>query len=378
MALISVCKLYALPAGSNPEQGKTYYIYNVEKQMFLYADNDGIAMLGSGGTPVTLSVADATAGTFFMTLSNGNKLAASLFNNVKTDGTGKYDQWGFERVAGSTDGRYYISCRMKEANAFGYLVWSQLTERLMTFFAKPADILYNGQWIFVSESDYENKVVVLDEVSETYTAPAAGGAATVHLKRAMTLNSWNTFSVPFDISGTQLKQAFGDDVRVAEFTGCDETTLYFTSVTGVEAGKPYLIRPVKDYLPAGYYVFEGVTRFVDEPENVTQGTVTYMPSFVQTTAPKGAYVLRKNEVYHLQSDMTMKGFRAYFVESGTDAKISFWTLDEGTTAIDGITESNADGGAVYSVSGQKVRNAGSGTNGLAKGIYIVNGKKVVR
>ena len=49
---------------------------------------------------------------------------------------------------------------------------------------------------------------------------------------------------------------------------------------------------------------------------------------------------------------------------------------ETPTAINGINAENAMEGDLYNVSGVKVRKAGQSLNGL-KGIYILNGKKVV-
>ena len=45
--------------------------------------------------------------------------------------------------------------------------------------------------------------------------------------------------------------------------------------------------------------------------------------------------------------------------------------------INGIQTENLDNATIYSVNGQVVRTNATTTKGLAKGVYVVNGKKVV-
>ncbi len=149
-------------------------------------------------------------------------------------------------------------------------------------------------------------------------------------------------------------------------------------VEQVEAGVPYLVYPTAGYGDKGYYEFTDVTRFVATPQAVTQSQVSYTPSFVSTTAPQGAYVLSQNVVYHLTSAMAMKGFRAYFVENSAAAKISTWSLDGVVTGIEEIDMQEAQPFDVYNMNGQKVRANATSLDGLSNGVYIVNGKKVVK
>ena len=207
-----------------------------------------------------------------------------------------------------------------------------------------------------------------------------GTSATVRLKRTFTLNAWNSLCLPFGVEETGIISQFGKDAKVAEFTGATATTLQFTTVSRIEAGKSYLVYPTQAALEGkDYYEFFNVRQFADVPSPVVRAPITYQGSFVKTTAPKGAYVLRKNEVYHLQSDMAMKGFRACFVQDeSSEAKISVWTLD-GKQAT-GIGHVEGDIGVkydVYNVNGQMVRKDATTLNGLDNGVYIVNGKKII-
>lgn len=144
----------AQPAAQKPADGQTYYVYNLGSAGYLHDSNSAITLSGSG-TAVTLTKADDTAGTFFMTAAGG-RLSATPFEGISTDGSGAYDQWLFTPVEG-TDGVYNISYCMREANIFPFLYADATAPsgsglKMQPYL--PADSHTAGQWIFVAESDY--------------------------------------------------------------------------------------------------------------------------------------------------------------------------------------------------------------------------------
>ncbi len=377
------------PEGKTPTAGSTYYLYNVDQGGYLSAGSDGVLTIGSPYLAVTLNqpTTTTTADNDFYTIeANGKKVMAALWSTpvLGDNKQGYYDQWKFDAVSGKTN-VYTVGCRSREAGALYYMYWSNITSSLSTVLLKAWTTFNNAQWKLVSPDDIESQVITLDETATTYTAAAIANVATIQLKRTLTQNSWNSFCVPFDIDADQLKAQFGDDVKVAEYTGLDATTIKFTSATSVQAGTPYLLYPTAEAPTTGYYTFTGVTSLLSSPTEVTQSndgtTLTCHPSFCQTTAPKDAYVLRKNVVYCLTSDMTMKGFRAYFTEtngSSAGINISAWSLDGDATAIGDITVGGSTKHDIYNTAGQKVKTNTADTDDLPQGVYIVNGKKVTK
>lgn len=370
--------------GQKPETEKTYYLYNVYKKCYVAFDDNGKMTLGGQGSPVTLSRVDEnTEAAFFMATASGSKVATSFLGDVSADGTGAYDHWIFQTVdKNDAEQIYAIGCRMPDAGAVAFLYWSDLLQTIIKLYVQPASNYTRGQWMLVSRSDYEANIVTLDEASEGYTRPALaeGASATVRLKRNFTLNSWNSLCLPFSIDADQIQSQWGEGTKVAEYTGCTESTMKFTSVDRIEAGKPYLVYPTKAHADGNdYYEFTNVTSFENNPTHVSWSPVTYKGYFYKTTAPKGAYVLRKNVVYHLQSDMTMKGFRAYFAEeAGNQAKIANWTLDGGeATGIDEVVVDTDHPADIYQLDGRLARGNAASLHGLSKGVYIVNGKKII-
>ena len=384
LALLCSCltAVYAADyVGSKPEAGKSYYLLNVAEGKFLSAADNGTLTLSGAKLAVTVTT---NANGFQVLTTNKGDLAGVLLGKARCNGQGAYNEWALSLLNTTSNG-YALGCRSKEASNTEWLYYSLLMQDVRTQPYKPSNILTIAQWQFISEDQLKDPVVILDEKSESYSTPSIGttGSAEVHLKRTFSANSWNSLCVPFAISDDEVKTQFGNDAKVAEFTGATATTLQFSSCTDIEAGKPYLV-----YIPGGAtqteFTFKGVSHFAGTPTDVVQHgsaneKTTFHGYFYKSIAPKGSYVLRKNLVYHLVSDMAIKGFRAVLID-GTNATRVFtqWSLDGTTTGIGNIDANVIQRFNVYNTNGQMVRHAATSLDDLPHGVYIVNGKKVIK
>ena len=145
----------------------------------------------------------------------------------------------------------------------------------------------------------------------------------------------------------------------------------------IEAGVPYLVMPTTESIVNP--TFKSVTISVTTP--IEKGNDEY--KFVGTYSPKTIFdkdfgkiwgVTAEGKLAKINEGTTMKGLRAYFVFPTTTAaaKLNF---DGETTGINNIETNAAVNGKVYNLNGQYV---GNSLNGLKKGIYVVNGKKVIK
>ena len=383
LALLCSCltAVYAADyVGSKPEAGKSYYLLNVAEGKFLSAADNGTLTLGGAKLAVTVTT---NANGFQVLTTNKGDLAGVLLGKARCNGQGAYNEWTLSLLNTTSNG-YALGCRSKEASNTEWLYYSSVLQDVRTQPYKPSNILTIAQWQFISEEQLKDPVVILDEKLESYSTPSIGtGSAEVHLKRTFSAGSWNSLCVPFAISDAEVKAQFGNDAKVAAFTGATATTLQFSSCTGIEAGKPYLV-----YIPKGAnkseFTFKGVSHFAGTPTDVVQHgsaneKTTFHGYFHKSTAPKGSYVLRKNQVYHLVSDMDIKGFRAVLID-GTNATRVFtqWSLDGTTTGIGNIDATVIQRYNVYNTNGQMVRHAATSLDDLPHGVYIVNGKKVIK
>lgn len=259
---------------------------------------------------------------------------------------------------------------------------------------------------FISSTPKEPETVLnLDETVQTNTTYLSKNVEsdktyTVNLKRTFgtsSIGKWNSFVVPFPISESQLKATFGDGVRLGAYVAVDETKLYFdTSKTSVEAGVPYIIYIPEDLgaMPTDGWQFTGIagSSFSSDFKNleaprVTQSydatgtSVTFTGSYDKTVAMNQGYVISQGKIYQLNKTTQLKGFRAYFEESSSNpGKINGWSdVATGETtaisSIEGLTPEQPFN--VYSLGGQLLKSGATSTAQLPKGIYVVNGKKMV-
>lgn len=224
------------------------------------------------------------------------------------------------------------------------------------------------------ENNQRPIVFVIDE-GEAFVSPQHDMPdVAVRLNRTLTSRHWNTFAVPFDIETESLK-----DAQIAKFTGKMEgsTMIFENGQTRIEAGTPYLVKwEVKNP------TYESVTLKATKAQTVSSADKLY--SFVATYGP-ATLALDKTERY-LGSDGNLyyptgtegqanrfKGLRAYYrVPATAGTKIAFF--DETTGIALPKEQSQPCQFKVYNLNGQYL---GSSLNGLPKGLYIVNGRKVI-
>ena len=194
------------------------------------------------------------------------------------------------------------------------------------------------------------------------------------LTRTLVANKWNTFCVPFEteITGTALEGATVKAVGTIE-----GNVINLVDATKIEAGVPYLVMPTTGDIVNP--TFKSVT--ITEISAKEVGNDEY--KFVGTYSPKPIRdqefgtiwgVTAQGKLAKINANTTMKGLRAYFVFPTTTAaaKLNF---DGETTGINNIETNATVNGKVYNLNGQYV---GNSLNGLKKGIYVVNGKKVIK
>ena len=104
-------------------------------------------------------------------------------------------------------------------------------------------------------SNVKGKDLVLDELRGDLNYLKEGVTyknSILHLAKTFTMNRWNSFVLPVDLTANQLRTAFGNDVRLAKLKTLTETELQFETVnlnentnTALEAYQPYIIFPTK-------------------------------------------------------------------------------------------------------------------------------------
>lgn len=147
--------------------------------------------------------------------------------------------------------------------------------------------------------------------------------------------------------------------------------------TKIEAGVPYLVMPNTENIVNP--TFKSVTISVTTPIEKGNDEYKFVGTYSPKTINKGEFgkiwgVTAEGKLAKINEGTTMKGLRAYFVfpTNTAAAKLNF---DGETTGINNIETNATVNGKVYNLNGQYV---GNSLNGLKKGIYVVNGKKVIK
>lgn len=228
---------------------------------------------------------------------------------------------------------------------------------------------------FTPKHIYDDNVV-LDEASYYNVCRIAATdnvARTVELTRSIGADKWNTIVLPFDLTEAQVKAAFGNDVKVAALS--DKSTaenLKFSTATNIVANQPYAIRVKTDVSKA---TFNGVTVQYSEAPTQTVGNWQFVGTYTQGRIPEGSYFFSSNTLYQAAdaTTNTIKGFRGWFTYTGaTPARQLTFSIDSDseTTGISEIENSKSKIENYYNLNGQRVEQP-------TKGLYIVNGKKVI-
>ena len=209
-----------------------------------------------------------------------------------------------------------------------------------------------------------------DNASKIKTANNA--ISDVSLTRTLEANIWNTFCVPF---GFKVENSALAGAKVKEFDKIDGTTMYMKDATYVLPGRPYLVMPAETDIVNP--TFSAVAIYDEAATKVGNDTYaligTYSP---KTISEDNIYGVKANgAIAKGKKDTTIKGLRAYFIiNNGIGAKINFG--DDETTGIENIVTPTAiSNQKVYNLNGQYV---GNDLKAMPKGIYIVNGKKVIK
>lgn len=235
-------------------------------------------------------------------------------------------------------------------------------------------------WYSIS-NDYSlltsDNILSLDETSTTEPTLTDATGQHVLLNRSLSANHWNTICLPFAISSSDIATMFGTDTKVAEYASNDGTTLHFTTLSGnMQANVPYIIKPTGS--TSLFYLKTDVENGTPE-KSVSGSNQKFVGTYAKKTVPEGDYFIGNGDdtFYKVGTGATVniKAFRGYFTNEATAKQMDI-NIDGEATSITKIDESVVPSD-IYNLNGQLVRSKVLSTGGLTKGVYIVNGKKMV-
>lgn len=229
-----------------------------------------------------------------------------------------------------------------------------------------------------------------------YTYEAKNNA-TVTLTKPLKANVWNAICLPFSMTEQQVRNAFGENARIAEFKKVDESGKKAVASFGmhyyqlITTGKPCLIKP-SQVNENDTYTIKGVTIDAEQALTIADSNkkFDFVGTYAPTTMPVNSHFLGSNDgkLYYITADKEISGLKAFFQPvSANNAKLSIAfdstdnDFDNNTTGIEAIkdymdqdTANSSANKGIYNINGQFM-----GTNPaiLPQGIYVKDGKKFI-
>lgn len=197
---------------------------------------------------------------------------------------------------------------------------------------------------------------------------------------------WNTFCVPFAMTAEQLDANKITDVRKLISTEKKDGSVvlnFSDRVTEIEAGVPYIVKVSE---AVDQITVNGVAVKVAEPAPLEVGCVNMLGNYGKINITGyDKYFISNNKFYRAaDKNIIVKGFRAYITMDQAAAGVNqmLINIDGNVTAIEDVLGEDVDATVnVYTIDGVCVKSgvkSSEALDGLRKGIYIVNGKKVVK
>lgn len=399
---------FCLPFDVSMDQMKTVFGNDVEVVNHVGMDTDAKTMLFApvsetmlyAGEPylVKFSGSDVVNPTFTDVIITQTANQATKYNGKGVSFDGKHTFYG----------TLFLGYNIKTSTDY---LFSKDVYSSASSLAQATSNTENGARAFIRVSDGTTpaiKIQTADEASK-FTYDVTNGYVhtawcqydnqtknvTIENRGTLHADEWNMMCLPFKLSAAGYKKAFGEDVKVAEFTGVTKSEggesvsfnlAYINEKNGMKAATPYLIKPSKE-IPMADVTFEGVKVSAKTTEEQATGDVNckLIGTLQPTILDKGHQQLvlkARNELQYMAPNSTtpMQACRAYFELTGTvaAAKNFSFSIDGETTGvkvIDVNAPSVSTNTRVYNMNGQLV---GTSVENLPQGIYVIAGKKVVK
>lgn len=207
---------------------------------------------------------------------------------------------------------------------------------------------------------------------------------------------WYSVVLPFSVSQKQMKDVFGDGVKVLHYSDVTGTDLnlfehFYQMIVG---GTPVLVKPSQDVTNPE---FNNVTLTSKTVVDIENSGFKCTGSWDNVDFPEYSYFIdaKDNTFYLYDPTKVAQGtkaphagaFRSWIISTSTNSsEAKQLTMhingieEQGETtaiwnAISGNDDAEVASKGIYSLSGQKMN--ATDTRSLPKGIYIVNGKKFI-
>ena len=299
------------------------------------------------------------------------------------EGDTNYDHTGYMTISEG-----YVTYRFPVKAGKTYYLFASGTKLALSGFSFKKDESHPATDVTL-DGKADNKTTI-EDLTE-------GNQYNVTLKnRSFGKDKWYALVLPFSVSQKQMKEVFGNDVKVLHYNNVTGSTLnlfkhYYQMIVG---GTPVLVKPSQVVTDP---VFKNVTLTSKKVVDIENSGYKCTGSWNDVYFPEYSYFINaKDSKFYLYDPTQVAAdkkphagaFRTWIIAaSGNPSTAKRLTMringiedNSGTTAIWNALIGNEDNTEVaskgiYSLSGLKMNV--TDIRSLSKGIYIVNGKKYI-
>ena len=345
--------LYDYASSTDPEANENYWYSTISSMSadrnytVTYNAKDGVCVYYSEGEDIAGKSGAYTYANWRMAMSNNSSGVFSSDTKLVTLGVGQYtvtarangraDRYVDIAKTSNTEGN-----RILHAQAGNYGKESTQSFSL----TESTDIVVNGGYVS-SENGHGLDYVYIMKTAESKTITDAG---------------WATYCSPYALD---FSKSIANLTKAYLVTGATGNTLDLADITGTVPANTGIL--LEGEGPVTIPVVASSSTDVSENKlvGVTANTeIAAKAGYVLMGSPKVGFYMNNNA-------FTVGANTAYLPSNFAGARMAFFGFDDEATGVQNLTPALSEGeGVVYNLRGQRVAQP-------TKGLYIINGKKVV-
>ncbi len=257
------------------------------------------------------------------------------------------------------------------------------TNKNQIIYASSANQFVDGQLNVVVNGECAN-MVVTDGIPLSITKSDFNTSSGSYLRNLSESTEWGTLILPYPLYSNEEIQYY----TLEKLYNGNESHMVFVPIDEVEANTPVVFRKKIENATSINVTGNGIVKRTNCQQG-TSGVVydgwslegVYSSTTLSDTSIDGnVYYIAQNRFWNAGSTgLTIPAFRAYFHGTSDSSAKSFVIkiADEGVTRIVDMESGNELKCDIYNVGGQLVRKKAQNLDGLPKGIYIMDGKKII-
>lgn len=279
---------------------------------------------------------------------------------IKNKETDQYLNYNGANLSTGDDASVWSFGTTKDGYADSWYIMDNTTRRTIMY--RDGYEFKNYSVNYLGNSGYSSSSLAAYDYSDGYTRTVAGG-------------NYGTICLPYDVAADDFSGVTFYKIAGKKMDGTALVSVSLEEVTSLNAGCAYIFKANDDRLVAAY---SGTKE--TEPWSADISETGLTGTYVRTAIPQGCYVLKDGKIWYVdKANYMYSGANKAYIDltnvpeagAGVKQHVLFSGDIDDPTAITEFSENAESTEAIYNVAGQRVGK-------MQKGIYIVNGKKILK